>query len=202
MVGRAERGTVLDTRARLALFHGSSVSAEEALAMDEGDITFDLLMSRGVRGVNLLTAGQGPTVLRSRGALQAAQLRQLGMDSIDLLDPDFCHEACMAYGARSVADAFVVSPADAVNVAGSEAMHILDLDAARLLECCVGFPGEAAEVLAQLTPGAALYGVPCSVVLDAGLRVDALKRLGYSLESVVAQLGASGPDLVKLGYGL
>ena len=192
---------MLNTHARLALFHGSSVTAEEALAMDEAEITFDLLMSRGIRGVHLLTAGQGPTALRARGAQTAAQLRLLGLDSVDLLDPDFCHEASMAYGAHAVANAFVVSPADAVNVAGSEAMHILDVDAARLLECCVGFPGEAAEVLAQLTPGAALYGVPCRTVLDSGLRVDALKRLGYSLESVVAQLGASGADLVKLGYG-
>ena len=94
------------------------------------------------------------------------------------------------------------APGDAVNVAGSEAMHILDLDAARLLGCCTGFPGEAAEVLGQLTPSAALYGVPCRTVLDAGLRAEALKRLGYSLESVVAQLGESGADLLKLGYGV
>ena len=203
MVGRdaRERGGVLDTRARLALFHGSGVRAEQALAMDEADITFDALMRYGVTGVHLRAAGLGPDELRVRGAAAAAQLRQLGLNSLDLLDPDFCNEARMVYGGRAVADAFVVSPADAVNVAGSEAMRLLDIDTARLLACCSGFPGEAAEVLAQLPPGAALHGVPCRTVLDAGLRADALAQLGYGVQHVREQLRATGPDLVRLGYG-
>ena len=200
MMTRAVRDEGLDTRARLALFHGSSVRAEEALSMDNEEITFDAMMRAGVRANNLITAGQGPTALRARGVLTAGQLRQLGLDSLHLCDADFCNEASMAYGAEAVVSAFLVTAADAVNLAGMEAMHILRIDTRRLLECCVGFPGEAEEVLKQLPRGISLQGVPCVVVLDAGLRAQALMRCGYTLTVVATQLAPTGSELAKLGY--
>lgn len=202
LTSRAVRGETLDTRARLTLFHGSSVGAEDALSMDNAEINYDALMRSGVRANNLITAGQGPTALLARGVATANQLRLLGLDSLHLCDADFCHEACMAYGAESIASAFLVSAVDAVNLAGMEAMHILAIDVKRLLECCVGYPGEAEEVLKQLPHGAALHGVPCVTVLDAGLRAASLMRCGYGLSSVVVQLGATGVDLSKLGYSV
>ena len=149
---RATNG--LDTRARLALFHGTSVSAERALSMDDGDIDYDCMMRHGVRPNNLLAAGQGPAALRAHGVETATQLRHLGLDSLHLCDADICNEACLAYGAAAITEVFLVSlsASDAVKLAGMEAMHILDLHPRRLLECCVGFPREAAAVLAQL-PG-------------------------------------------------
>ena len=54
---RVVRDATLNTRARLAIFHGSSVSAEDALSMDIAEINFDVLMRTGVRANNLLTAG-------------------------------------------------------------------------------------------------------------------------------------------------
>ena len=190
----------MDVRARLALFHGTSVTAEAALQLDDGEITYDAMMRSGVKATNLTTAGLGPTALRARGVNTAAQLRQLGMDSLLLCDPDFCNEACLAYGAGAIADAFLVSAVDAVNVAGTEAMHILNVSTSRLLECCIGFPGEAVAVLQQLPHGAALHGVSCETVLDAGLRADTLMRCGYGLPTVCAQLSPSGTQLAKLGY--
>ena len=83
-----------------------------------------------------------------------------------------------------------------------EAMHILNIDARRLLECCVGFPGEAEEVLRQLPHGTSLHGVSCAVALDSGLRAAALKRCGYGLNAVVTQLAPTGGELAKLGYGI
>lgn len=201
LMSRAVREEVLGTRERLALFHGSSVSAQDALEMEDAEITFDLFMRSGVRANNLITAGQGPTALRARGTTTASQLRQLGLDSLHLCDADFCNEASLAYGAEAIMSAFLVSATDAVNLAGTEAMHILDIHPKQLLACCVGFPGEAEEVLKQLPHGASLHGVPCGVVLDAGLRVAALKRCGYGLHSVVSQLQANGVELGKLGYG-
>lgn len=170
--------------------------------MDNSEINFDIFMRVGVRANNLMTAGQGPTALRARGVVTATQLRQLGLDSLHLCDADFCNEAMLAYGAEAVVSAFLVSAADAVNLAGMEAMHILRIDSKRLLECCVGFPGEAEEVLKQLQHGAALHGVPCVTVLDAGLRANSLMRCGYGLNAVVSQLNATGQDLSKLGYSI
>jgi len=190
----------LGTRARLALFHGTSLSAADALGMDDAEITYDCMMRNGVRANNLLAAAQGPAALRARGATTATQLRQLGLESLHLCDADLCNEACLAYGAAAVTDAFLVSAADAVNLAGMEAMHILDLQPKRLLECCVGFPGEARAVLEQLPHGASLHNVPCATVLDAGLRAEALRHVGYGLTGVCAQLHPTGPQLLKLGY--
>ena len=168
--------------------------------MEDSEINYDAFMRSGVRANNLITAGQGPTALRVRGALTASQLRQLGLDSLHLCDADLCNEASMAYGAEAIASAFLVSAADAVNIAGTEAVHILALDSRRLLECCVGYPGEAEEVLKQMPKGASLHGVPCRTVLDTGLRAAALMRCGYGMSSVVQQLHCSGSDLAKLGY--
>lgn len=197
---RFAKEEVMNIRQRLALFHGSSISAAEGLAMEHPEITFDLLMRSGVRANNLITAGQGPTALLARGALEASHLRKLGFDSLHLCDADFCNEASMAYGAGAVTGAFLVSAADAVNLAGTEAMHILDLQPRQLLECCAGFPGEAEAVLSQLPRGASLHGVPCRVALDAGLRATALMRCGYGLNLVVTQMSPRGPELHKLGY--
>lgn len=169
--------------------------------MNSDEITFDFLMRSGVGANNLLTAGQGPAALLARGASEASQLRQFGLDSLHLCDADFCNEASIAYGAEAIANTFLVSAADAVNVAGTEAMHILNLDPRKLLECCVGFPGEAECVLRQLPHGAALHGVPCAVVLDTGLRSAALMRCGYGLNGVATQLRPTGVELGKLGYG-
>lgn len=203
LTSRAPRATHgLDTRARLALFHGTSLGASDALGVDDKDINYDCMMRHGVRPNNLLAAGQGPAALRARGVTAATQLRQLGLDSLHLCDADLCNEACLAFGAAAIADTFLVSASDAVNLAGMEAMHILDLHAKRLLECCVGFPGEAAAVLEQLPAGISLQGVPCATVLDAGLRAEALMRAGYGLATVCSQLSPTGAQLAKLGYSV
>lgn len=200
MSSRQPREPGLDVRARLSMFHNTPITAEVALSLDAAEITYDTLMRNGVRAVNLLAAGQGPTALRARGVVTTHELRRLGFDSLHLHDPDFCNEASMAFGAEAVADAFLVSAADAVNLAGSEAMHILAIDATRLLRHCAGFPGEAVAVLQQLPHGAALHGVPCDVVLDAGLRAHTLMQCGYGLPTVCAQITPAGPQLAKLGY--
>ena len=117
-----------------------------------------------------------------------------------LCDPDFCNEASMAYGASAVVKAFLASAQDAVAIAGSEAMHILNVEPKHLLEHCAGVPGEALAVLQQLPHGVSLQGVSCGTVLDSGLRAKALAGCGYGLTAVVAQLAPTGAELRKLGY--
>jgi len=168
--------------------------------MEESEITYDLLMRSGVKAINLLVASYGPTALKTHGVESADQLRQLGFDALHLCDPDFCNEASMAYGASAVVKAFLASAQDAVAIAGSEAMHILNLAPKQLLEHCAGFPGEALAVLEQLPQGVSLHGVSCRTVLDSGLRANSLVRCGYGLMAVVTQLSPMGSELQKLGY--
>ena len=201
MTSRVEKTNgALTVRSRLAIFDGTCVSAETACTMEESELTYDYMMSSGVKAVNLLVAGMGPTALKARGVQSAMQLRQLGFDALHLVDPGFCNEASMAFGSEAVRQAFLASAADAVALAGSEAMHILDISTAALLRVCAGFPGEAIAVLQQMPQGNSLHGISCNVVLDAGLRADTLRSCGYGMAGVIEQLAPTGKELTKLGY--
>ena len=195
-------GATVSIRNRLAIFHETAVNAEMACAMEECEITFDLFMRNGVKATNLIVAGIGPTALKARGVHSAHQLRQLGYDALHLCDPDFCNEASMAYGAGPVVNAFLASAQDAVALAGTEAMHILNVKPTQLLEQCAGYPGEAVAVLQQLPQAVSLQNVPCVVLLDAGLRAETLKAAGYGLVTIISQVGPTGAELAKLGYTL
>ena len=73
----------------------------------------------------------------------------------------------------------------------------------RLLRLSVsGAPTEAQAVLQQLPNGIALTGVDAGVLLDTGIRKQALAEVGYSLTSVASQTSASAHQLVKLGFTL
>lgn len=192
----------LGVRARLCLFHGTSLSAERALSLPDAEITFELLLHNGATADNVLAAGLGPVHLKARGAATAEDLRKLGLDAVSLRDTSVAHQALLAYGAESVRRAFVISPQDAVAVAGSDAVHVLRIDAHELLAACAGAPAQAVCVLAQLPRGCSLQGVPATALLDAGLRRQALVALGYSISQIVSQCGATGTQLAKLGFML
>ena len=190
------------TRQRLALFHGTGVETERALAMSEGDLSFELFISNGVRATNLTIAELRPMALMRMGVDSASKLRRLGFDALHLTHAAFCSEANAAFGAEDVESAFLTTPADAVCVAGSDATHILNISTRKLLEYCAGAPQEALAVLQQMTGGEPLKEVPVRVLLDAGLRAPALSSLGYTFSKVVAQTGASSEEMLKLGYRL
>ena len=192
----------LSVRQKLCLFHNTSTSAEDVLGMADEELTADLLLRRGVTAVNMASAGLGPRALHGMGVPDAQELRNIGFTALYLVDSKFASEANAVFGSEEVKRAFIVSASDAVSVAGTEAMHLLDISTQELLCACAGAPTEAHAVLAQLPQGIALHGVSASVLLDAGLRKPALMQLGYSLTSVVAQTNASGAELAKLGFGL
>lgn len=205
MIRRGEddaRSTDTDARARLALFHGTSVSAANAIQYEDADVRYDLMLKSGVKAVNLLASGMGPMSLKRRGFEVASSLRSFGFDALHLCDPSWCNEMCMAYGSTEVIAAFVISADDAVAVAGSEAMQLLNMSSSDLLERCAGFPGQAFSVLQQLPHGGSLRGVTSKTLLDAGLRVNALKACGYGFSSVADQTGANARDLSKLGFSM
>lgn len=200
MAARGEPESQLSVKARLCLFHETGITAERALSLADEEITYDYLLKNGSKAVNILTAGLGPMDLKRRGAETAESLRKAGFDAVSLCDKAFANQASLAYGADSVKCAFIVSPQDAVSVAGSEAMHILDVDVRNLLEVCAGAPLQAACVLKQLPRGCSLKGVPANTLLDSGLRHQALVNLGYSVSQVVSQCNASAQQLAKLGF--
>ena len=200
MSTRLEKPAGLALKQRLALFSDTDVSAEQALSLEDHDVSYAFLCTHQVRALNLLTAAVGPMELKQRGAGSASDLRPLGFTALHLCDPIFANQILLAYGAQEVREAFLTAPQDGVAVAGTEAMRILDVSPEALLRLCAGFPTEALHVLKQLPPGAGLHGVPASVVLDSGLRVGSLKQCGYTLNAVLDQTRATPAEVAKLGY--
>lgn len=193
---------MLSIRQRLALFHGTSVTAETALQFSDAEINAELLRKGGVTMNNMTAAGVGPLLLKRMGVGNASELSDMGFDALHLSDTKFATEATSAYGATDVVEAFLRSASDAVAIAGSDAMDILGVSVQQLLEVCAGAPVEAQAVLQQLPSGKGLVGVPATTLLDSGLRKNSLMQIGYSLSVVASQTSASADALQKLGFGL
>lgn len=192
----------LTVKQRLAMFHGTGVCAETALTVEESEITFDYFIANGVRALNLVTASLRPLTLKRYGVDNPSQLRRLGYDALHMSDPVFCTEANAAYGAAEVKAAFLTNPSDAVALAGSEAIHVLGITTAELLEVCAGAPTEANAVL-QATRGAnPLEGVTAKHLLDTGLRSAQLSALGYNFAKLMKDIKATPEDVGKLGFRL
>jgi hypothetical protein len=192
---------LLTAKQRLCLFHGTGVRAEEALGLDEDEITIQFFEENGVTSKNLATAGVGPRLLQKFGLCECSALRKLGFDALHLADSKFASEATAVFGAERVVETFLTGASDAVALAGSDAVEILGLTPCQLLEVCAGSPTEARAVLQQLPLGVSLEGVPAATVLDTGMRKPMLSELGYCLTSILKQTKASPTELQKLGYG-
>lgn len=191
---------VFTAKMRLCLFHNTDLSAEQALVLSEEEITAQYLRENGVHASNIATAGIGPKLLKQIGFSNCMSLRQIGFDSLYLTDRKFAVELNAAYGSVDVTRTFLAGASDAVAIAGSEAVDILGIHTQDLLAVCAGAPTEAHAVLQQLPLGVSLKGVDPTVLLDAGIRKQALSEVGYSLSSVISQTSANGQQLLKMGF--
>ena len=190
----------ITTRQRLLLFSNTNVSAETCLAIDESEITFEFLRTIGVRPCNVISAGMGPKALVRMGMGSVVDMREFGFDALYLTDCKFCTEANATFGSAKVVNAFLKTASDAVSLAGSEAVSMLQITPQQLFEVCAASPVEAAAVLEQLPRGTALEGIPCKTVLDTGLRKQALLDNCYTTALLVSHCRASQADLSKLGF--
>lgn len=192
----------LDVRQKLTLFHNTGVNAEQALTMSDSEITFEMMVSHGVKALNIVTAGIRPLRLKQLGVQTPSQLRRLGFDALHLVDRAFCEEANAAYGASSVVAAFLSSPSDAVAFAGSDAVHTLNITVGQMLEACAGAPTEALSVLQQQAMERPLREVNATTLLDTGLRATQLKQVGITLTTLNDMPGFEPNVAVKLGFML
>lgn len=190
----------LSTRQRVALLR-NVLDIDQALSISDSEINFALFLRRKIPIQNFRASAITPIELQSRGVESALQLRQLGFDALDLLDPGFCSATVAAYGSEPVRSAFLIEACDAVAVAGSFAVDQLDCGVEFLLRLCAGAPQQARAVIEQTKPrGGALHGVSVNAVLDTGLRATALCELGYSSDSLANQLGCTERELGFLGF--
>lgn len=187
-------------RQRLALFRRVLVP-DVALQIDASEITFTFLKQNGVTAANVRAAKLTALDLKAIGLASALELRELDFDALDLCNASFCASAVAAFGAADVTRSFLLDAGDAVALAGSIAVHHLQLTTQRLLEACAGSPEQAKAVLQQTDPhGGALSGCKATVLLDTGLRATTLCSLGYFLDRVMEQTVASRDQATKLGF--
>lgn len=190
------------TRQKIALFHGTSgPSSEECLSLDDATITYDFLLKAGATMVNTTAAGIGFLRLKQMGATEAKHAKRLGADALHLVDSTMCSEAVAAWGAAEVVNTFLVEPRDAAALAGADAVELLGLTPARLLEACAGAPQEAAAVVEQLGI-ASLKGLTITRVLDCGLRAKQLRALGVGPGFVATHCIGNKASLAKLEFSL
>ena len=169
----------LTTRQRLILRDGARISAEEAMTMEAEAFCVAWMLEHGVSPTHVRAAELNPHQLWHMGAVSAADLRRIGLDALDLVlcSNEWLRRAIHVWGKSEISREFGGAAIDAVALAGSEAGRLLGLSTARLLEWCVGFPGEAEAVISQ--QGAhALDGVPMETILATGIKRDGLARAG------------------------
>lgn len=192
----------LSVRARIILFYSTNVGAAKALSYSDDELGYDLFLSAGVKAINILVAGLTPNQLKARGFDCASKMKTIGFDALHLTNPAFCNTMNLAYGRKNVLEHFLVSAQDAVSIAGSQATSILNVSTRELLEKCIGEPAHSLDVLRQISQATALKGVPAELLLDCGLRLVSLAKLGYTVESIVRNTDASPIQLQKLGFTL
>lgn len=199
---KREARDAISVKSRLALFHGTRLSASEALSIPEENITYSLFLELGIKPANFLAAGIGPCELKARGVEAASNAKLLGFDSLHVTNPFFCNQLMMAYGRDEAVAAFLSTPTDAVNLAGSEAVNILKIKTHELLQATIGSPKHAVAVLQQLPPGKSLAGVKAQLLLDSGLRLKTLAACGYTLDTLLETTDVSPAQLEKLGFSI
>jgi hypothetical protein len=191
----------LTRRQRLALASETPLSADAVMAMADEEFTMAFFQAHGVRASHLRVAKLNPLQLKARGVASARDLRALEFNALDLGDPAFCASCIAAHGVDEVVNEFLITANDAVAVAGTAAVHQLNIGTGLLLLLCAGAPVEAASVLKLSLPrGECLRGVAAATLIDCGLRVHHLRAAGYSTEAVVAQTCATAQQLEQLGF--
>ena len=191
----------LTTRQRLALVVGGSLTPQEVLSAEDAALDFAYFVEHKIGSEALASVDIGPLQLKQRGATKAAQLRELGYETLDLCEAVFCAEAVAAFGADALVEEFLATPNDALIVAGTPAVEQLGLDVGTLLCMCDGDFGLAYQVLLSCKPRSqCLTGVAPLTLLESGLRKSQLTSLGYVRASVAEQTCASEEELVALGF--
>lgn len=187
---------------RIALFHDTSVTASRAVSFSDEELKYDTFLASGVKSTNILVAGLAPTQLKARGFDSASKMKSFGFDALHFTNASFCNMMLLAYGRNDIIDSFLITPQDAVSFAGSQAVEILKISTKDLLERCIGFPSHSYAVLHQLAHSNSLKGVSASLILDAGLRLKTLSKLGYTVENIIRNTDASADQLLKMGFVL
>ena len=188
----------LSPRTRLALFHGSSTSVNDALNVEMFSMTPADLRARGITADNIRSVGTRMDLLKKIGLKSVDDLREIGLDALDLNDLEFCAQCVGEYGANSVRSSFLVNASDAVALAGTQAAQLLGVTAAHLLDAAAG-DAMAAKTALKLMGTTALKTVTLSTLLNTGMQAKALAECGYEFSFLMKHFKPSPSEALLLG---
>ena len=187
----------LSTKQKIALVIETSYTAEQLLQLPDADINHALFVKEQVSPTLLRAARITPLQLKHRGTRSAAQLAELGFETLHLLDSDWCRDSIAAYGAEALLETFLAGANDAVILANSQAVEQLGIDLGVLLLVCADQPSAAREVLAQCK---SLKRVPAQTLVETRLGKKDLLALGFKKEQVQKETMATPLDMGSMGF--
>jgi hypothetical protein len=177
----------------------SGLPLREVLQLDDAKIDYTFLMAHRVDSKALQAAKVSIWQLKARNVSTAQELRLLGYDCLDLLDEHLCAQAVAAYGVDATVDAFLRNAYDAVVMAGSPNLSLLQIDLATLLSLCNRDSEAAYSVIAQTVPRS-LKGVAAQTLVESGVLAIHLRALRFTKEIVRKQTFATESELNELGF--
>lgn len=188
---------------RLVLFQGTTLSPGDALALEEGDINCATMLKHGVTWDNVVAANIDARNLKNKHGFNSVhELKQLGLDAIELTEGVLVQQLIELYGLDVVREAFFSTPDDATSLANSEGARMLGITTRMLLECCAGAPDHAASVLrASGSPSQYLSNIGITTLLDTGLRGPRLIKLGINAILLINEIRPTptAQDIRQLG---
>ena len=184
-------------RQRLALVIEADATAEKIAGMADGEIDHAFFLQHRISPTLLRAAAITPLQLKAHGTRTAAQLAELGFNTLHLMDDEWCDDAIAAYGAPALLDQFLTTSNDAVILAGTGVAERLGVNLGLLLLLCSEQPGPAREVLGQYKN---VRSVPPETLIETGLRASDLEPLGFTESRVRADTLATDAQLIMLGF--
>ena len=184
-------------RQRIALVIEANTTAEKISAMSDADINHAFFLEHGISPTLLRAAQITPLQLKAHGTRTAAQLADLGFNTLHMMDDEWCDDAVAAYGAPALLDQFLQTTNDAVILAGTDVVERLGVNLGLLLLMCEGQPAAAREVLAQYKNA---RNVPPETLIETGLRASDLVPLGFTEERIRSDTLATDTQLRVLGF--
>ena len=200
---KAECTCLADTQL-VALFGDTNANMHVVLsASSDTNMLLSMIKEHNVKMHHVLASNTTISTLHRLGMQNLSDYVSLGMDSLYLSYECLSSQMLQIFGRDSLVDRFLITPTDAVNLAGTEGCKVLCISTNELLNACAGDPTHAFVVLRAL--GCPSSTLECSnidpiTLINTGLRSQALVSLGLNLVTLTNECGLDASHARSLGF--
>lgn len=193
------------TDAQLVALFGDTSADMHAVFSAASDKTSILSMvkTHDVKIQHVLASNTTMLTLNRLGMHKLSDYVCLGVDSLYLSYECLSSQMLQIFGRDLLVNQFLITPTDAVNLAGTEGSKVLCISTNELLNACAGDPTHAFVVLQALgCPSSTLEcaNVDPITLINTGLRSQALVSLGLNLVTLTNECGLDASHARSLGF--